>query len=209
MASQCPKCHRTVEEDIVCCAEVRFTWKCRGCHKRSTGFFVPFSRCHLCGGELQVLESTGDDHPERTRAVHNGLLMEYNAFHYYRLAALNTRTPRARALFEDFMAKEREHLETLLDKYHVHEDDVAGQAPDDMIIGWLLKGIDFAAAQDSPLALYDRAIQMERRTLDFYRDQAKIVSSPLEKELYLELAAEEEDHAALLETEREVLFTAP
>jgi rubrerythrin len=208
MATMCPKCHRTVEEDYICCADMRFTWKCRECHKRSQGFFVPFSRCHLCGGELEMVESERDFAPDRTRAVRSGVLMESNAYHYYRLAAASAQDPRTAAVFKDFMEKEREHLETLLLKYHVHEDASPNQAADEMIIGWLLKGIDFSEARGSVRALYDKAIQMERRTLDFYRDQAKVVSNPLEKELYLELAAEEEDHAALLETERDAFSPA-
>lgn len=206
MATMCPKCHLTVDEDFICCAEVRFTWKCRSCHKRSQGFFVPFSRCHLCGGELEVVEVKGDLAPARTRAIRSAILMESNSYHYYRLAALSAKDERAKAVFEDFTAKEQEHLETLLDKYHVHADPSAGHAPDTMILSWLMKGINFSDAGGSLRVLYDKAIQMEERTQDFYRDQAKIVSNPGEKELYLELAAEEEDHAALLATERDAFF---
>lgn len=206
MATMCPKCHSTVDEDYICCAEVRFTWKCRSCHKRSQGFYVPFSRCHLCGGDLDVVEAAGDLSPDRTRAIREGILLESNACHYYRLAALNASDPRAAAVFRDFAGKEQEHLETLLDKYHVHDDTSAWQAPDEMIVGWLLKGIDFSEAKGGPAALYDRAIAMEERTLEFYRDQAKVAANPLERELYLELAAEEKEHAALLETERDAFF---
>ena len=50
MPSTCPKCRQVVAEDIVCCAELRYTWKCTSCAKLSTGFALPFGRCFLCGG---------------------------------------------------------------------------------------------------------------------------------------------------------------
>jgi len=55
MPSNCPKCRRILEEDEICCAQVRYTWKCRKCHKLSTGFAVPYGKCFLCGGELEQI----------------------------------------------------------------------------------------------------------------------------------------------------------
>ena len=55
MASTCPKCHRVLEEDEVCCAQVRYTWRCTGCFKFDSGFIIPYGPCFLCGSQLEVI----------------------------------------------------------------------------------------------------------------------------------------------------------
>ena len=57
MASSCPKCHQIIEDDSVCCAEVKYTWKCRACGKLSNGFVVPYGRCFLCGANHPIASS--------------------------------------------------------------------------------------------------------------------------------------------------------
>ena len=54
MPSACPKCHRVLDQDEICCAQIRYTWKCKQCHKLSTGFALPYGKCFLCGGDLAV-----------------------------------------------------------------------------------------------------------------------------------------------------------
>ena len=56
MPSTCPKCHHVLEQDEICCAQVRYTWKCRACHKLTTGFALPYGKCFMCGGDLEVVE---------------------------------------------------------------------------------------------------------------------------------------------------------
>jgi rubrerythrin len=53
--------------------------------------------------------------------------------------------------------------------------------------------------------LYQAALEMERRTRDHFRKLAKSLPAGLEKDLCGELAAEEEEHVALLEGELEQL----
>jgi len=53
--SSCPKCHRVLTDDTICCADVRYTWKCRECGKLSQGFVVPYGKCYLCGGTFDVV----------------------------------------------------------------------------------------------------------------------------------------------------------
>jgi glutamate synthase (NADPH/NADH) small chain len=50
--------------------------------------------------------------------------------------------------------------------------------------------------------VYDKAIEMEKRTCDHFKARAQKLQAGPERETYRELAAEEEDHVALLETER-------
>ena len=65
MYSTCPKCGRVVEDDIICCAELTQTWKCKSCGKLTTGFVVPYGRCFLCSGELEVIEAYSSDDPAK------------------------------------------------------------------------------------------------------------------------------------------------
>jgi rubrerythrin len=51
--------------------------------------------------------------------------------------------------------------------------------------------------------VYDKAISMERRTQDRFLTHANALPPGPQKEIYRELAAEEEEHVSILETERE------
>jgi rubrerythrin len=53
--------------------------------------------------------------------------------------------------------------------------------------------------------LYQAALEMERRTRDYFHKLAAELPAGLEKDLCGELAAEEEEHVALLEGELEQL----
>ena len=55
MPSSCPKCHGVLEEDEICCAQVRYAWRCKSCFKLTTGFAIPYGKCFMCGGELEVI----------------------------------------------------------------------------------------------------------------------------------------------------------
>ena len=55
MPSTCPKCRAVIEEDEICCAQVRYTWRCKSCFKLTTGFAIPYGKCFLCGGDLEVI----------------------------------------------------------------------------------------------------------------------------------------------------------
>ena len=86
MASRCPKCQQFVEDDIICCAGLKQNWKCRACGKLTQGFVVPFGRCFLCGGALEVV--TPYDHAEvgGSEALRDALRYELEMYHFYRPA---------------------------------------------------------------------------------------------------------------------------
>ena len=67
----------------------------------------------------------------------------------------------------------------------------------------MFQGIDLADPQEGPLGLYDKAIAMERRTRDHFKRLAEKLPEGPERDVCHELAAEEEEHVALLKTERE------
>ncbi len=86
MPSFCPKCHAVLEEDEICCAQVRYTWKCKSCHKLTSGLALPYGKCFLCGGDLEVVEGRELGDPMRFQAVRDAVQFELNSFHFYKLA---------------------------------------------------------------------------------------------------------------------------
>jgi hypothetical protein len=93
---------------------------------------------------------------------------------------------------------EHEHMETLSRRYHVTVPD-----PNDGF------RVDLAAIQagvegriDDPETLFRTAISFEKRAVSFFTERSeKVPAGSAEQELYKELAAEEVEHVALLETE--------
>jgi rubrerythrin len=94
-----------------------------------------------------------------------------------------------------------------LKKYHAHLDrEVVALSANEqnLLSNWLFKGIRVDA--DSGVAdLYRAALEMERRTGEHFKGLAAKLPAGLEKELCKELAAEEEEHVALLAGELEQL----
>ncbi len=205
MPSTCPKCRQVVPEDIVCCAEVEYAWKCGTCRKVSTGFAVPYGKCFLCGGTVDLIQGHEFDDPMKIRPIRDAVQFELNAYHFYRLALTRVEEPLLRSIFDQLYQHEVDHLHTLQERYHTHlDDDVLNLRPDAeaLVADEVFRGIDLADQQGGAVALYDKAIEMERRTRDHFRTLSNELPDGPEKEVCLELAAEEDEHVALLETER-------
>jgi rubrerythrin len=203
MPSFCPKCRSVLEEDEICCAQVRYTWRCRGCHKLTTGFALPYGSCFLCGGELEQIGDRDLGDPMRFSAIRQAMQFELNSYHFYRLALERTNNSQNRLILEQLYENELDHLHELEQKYHAHLDrDALHLTPafEELLSDRLFAGIDFDAAGGAA-ALYRQAIEMERRTRDYFRTQAEQAAPGFDKDLYSELAAEEEEHIAMLETE--------
>jgi len=207
MPSSCPKCRRVVEEDEICCAQVRYSWRCKSCFKLTSGFAIPYGKCFLCGGELEVIPGRDLGDSMRFQAIRDAVQFELNSFHFYKLARLRATTAEQRAVLERLYEAELDHLHELEEKYHAHLDrEVVELSLDEqkLLSNWLFRGIrvtEESAVRD----LYQVALEMERRTRDHFRKLANDLPVGLEKDLCLELAAEEEDHVALLEGELEQL----
>lgn len=205
MPSSCPKCHRVLDEDEICCAQVRYSWRCKSCFKLTTGFAIPYGKCFLCGGELEVIPGRELGDSMRFRAIRDAVQFELNSFHFYKLARDKAATPEQRAVLERLYEAELDHLHELDEKYHTHlERDVVELSANEqhLLSNWLFRGIRVNA--ESGIAdLYRAALEMERRTRDHFRRLAADLPEGLEKDLCAELAAEEEEHVAMLEGELE------
>ncbi len=200
MPSTCPKCHQTIDEDYVCCAEVTYTWKCTRCRKLSKGFVIPFGRCEMCAGTLEIVEEYAFEQPARLKPIRQALQAEMNAYTFYAMAAKEATDPDVRALFASLSEMEREHLESLAQKYHAHLEVDPNLTPHPKIRQIVLEGIEAVPTQGRLVALYERAIEMERRARAFFLQQVAALEEGVEREIYRELAAEEDEHIALLES---------
>jgi glutamate synthase (NADPH) small chain len=206
MASTCPKCHQVIENDSVCCADVQYTWKCKSCGKLSTGFVVPFGRCYLCGGENEVIQGGSNAQPELVAIVREAAQYEVDMYHFYRLAMERTSDAVLKSVLEEMSHKEEDHIGELEKNYHLHLDPNLLELPKEkqrIFAEWLFRGIDFGNAKKHIPQVYEKAIAMERLTRDRYLAHAADLPAGSQKEIYRELAAEEMDHIATLETERE------
>jgi len=206
MPSTCPKCRQIVAEDVICCADLLYTWTCRSCHKLSRGFAVPYGKCFMCGGELETIEGHEFDDPMKVRPIREAVQFELDTYHFYRLALSKVSDPTQRAVLEQLYQNEVDHLHHLQDVYHTHlDDEVLDLRPgvDALLANRLFEGIDLADPRAGAVGLYDKAIAMERRTRDHFKTLAGELPPGPERNICLELAAEEEEHVALLEAERE------
>jgi glutamate synthase (NADPH/NADH) small chain len=205
MASTCPKCHQIIEDDSVCCADVKYTWKCKSCNKVSIGFVVPYGRCYLCGGENEVIQGYEGMKPDLVAIVQEAMQYEVDMYHFYRIALKKTRDKQLQTVLDDLYHKEEQHLNSLEEKYHIHSILQLRQLPEseeDIVFRFIFHGIDFKDAEGHILHVYDRALAMEKRTRNRFLTIAESLPEGSQKELYKELAAEEEDHVAMLETEK-------
>ena len=205
MPSTCPKCRRVLEEDEICCAQIRYTWRCKSCFKLTSGFAIPYGKCFMCGGELEVIPGRDLGDSMRFRAIRDAVQFELNSFHFYKLARDRAQAPEQRAVLERLYEAELDHLHELEEKYHAHLDREVVELSadgDSLLSNWLFRDIHVTA--ESGIAdLYRAALEMERRTRDHFRKLAGELPVCLEKDLCGELAAEEEEHVALLEGELE------
>lgn len=190
----CPKCHRPLEDEgeaYICCAGDVLRWRCTACAKVSEGFAFPHGACPLCGGKLERIESTAA--PDAAHeAIRTAFEIELSGHAFYLCASALADDPVLTELFGRLAAMENEHIALLTRRYHVEVDLDAGTAPS--------LAPDISA--DDPAALFRQAIAFEERTATFFAKNAeRDGADPAERQLYRELAAEEQEHIALLRTE--------
>lgn len=196
----CPKCRQPLEgeESYICCAGATLQWRCESCVKVSEGFAFPYGMCPHCGGTLKMLERTGITDEAAVNAIRIAFQIELGGKAFYERAAAQVEDPVLKALFTTFSAMENEHMETLSRRYHVEAPDPSEGFRVDLAA--MQAGIEGKISD--PETLFRTAIVFEKRAVDFFGERAKTVSQgSAEQELYRELAAEEEEHVALLETE--------
>jgi homotetrameric NADPH-dependent glutamate synthase len=201
----CPKCHRPYApgedgEEFLCCGDRVLSWRCGGCGKVSEGFAFPYGMCPACGGKLEVADATQVEGAASTEAVRRAFEIELGGMAFYGQASRDARDPVMRELFERFLGMEKEHMATLSRRYHVEIPQPAATFPVERAAVYA----GAASKPEDPENLFRLAIAFEKRAVAYFQERmdATPAGSP-ERRLYQELAAEEEEHVALLTTERE------
>ncbi|GAB3758997.1 hypothetical protein GCM10028796_05510 [Ramlibacter monticola] len=200
--AHCPKCQAPgaegAEPPDLCCADAPTHWKCEECGKLSEGFAFPYGRCPQCGGRLTLRHDTRavfSADRAAVNAVRMAFEIELGGRAFYQRAAADCGDEELRALFSRFAVMEGEHMETLRRRYHV---DVPEPSPAFRLeVAGIFAHVDHRP--DDPDNLFRIAIALEDRAAAFFRTRAATVPSGSgEQRLYLELGAEEREHADLL-----------
>jgi homotetrameric NADPH-dependent glutamate synthase len=196
----CPKCRQPVEgeEAYICCAGATLQWRCEGCAKVSEGFAFPYGMCPYCGGKLKALERPGVSAEAGIHAIRLAFEIELGGLDFYSQASRQCTDPALKVLFGKLAGMEREHMETLSRRYHLASLEHSGDFRADLAE----IGVGVEGRIEDPATLFRAAIAFEQRAVSFFKERSQ--SAPdgsVEQQLYRELAAEEVEHVAILETE--------
>jgi acyl-coenzyme A synthetase/AMP-(fatty) acid ligase/rubrerythrin len=198
----CPECHRSLDREDdgphICLANANLQWHCTQCARISEGFAFPYGLCPHCGGKLEVPGVHRGDAIAALQGIRMAFEIELGGRGFYQRAAADSRDPALRALFGRFAVMEGEHMETLSRRYHL---DVPAPAPAFRVeLAAIFAGVE-NRPQD-PANLFRIAIGLEQRAAEFFvARSAQAAEGSAERELYLELAAEEREHAEILNAE--------
>ena len=175
-------------------------WQCGQCGKVSEGFAFPYGSCPQCGGKLALCEGGRPVVAGRAAmdAVRMAFEIELGGRAFYQRAAADSSDDELRALFGRFAVMEGEHMETLSRRYHV-------QPPVPSPAFRVELAAIFAEVEHRPQDpdnLFRIAIALEDRAAAFFGTRAGAApAGSAEQRLYIELGAEEREHASLLATE--------
>ena len=197
----CPKCHQPLETDesYICCADATLQWRCQSCGKVSEGFAFPYGMCPHCGGSLEMLERAGISDEASLNAIRTAFQIELGGKAFYERAADQVADPVLKALFTKFSAMEHEHMETLSRRYHVQSfpiqptDSASTRGDPGRRRGRDRRSGDACSAPPSP--------SRSAPSISSASAPTPCRRARRSRTLYKELAAEEVEHVALLETE--------
>ncbi|MFO1219389.1 MAG: hypothetical protein U1E89_13560 [Burkholderiaceae bacterium] len=199
----CPKCHQPLADDedgeYICCAGETLQWRCAQCAKVSEGFAFPYGLCPHCGGTLRAEGATQPGaRAAALEALRTAFEIELGGRDFYHRAAGTVSDATVADLFARFAEMETEHLETLARRYHVQ----APTASTGLSVGRVAIYAGAGSAPDTPEGLFSVAIALEERAAAYFASKADDAAQGTpERELYRELAAEEREHASLLQGE--------
>ncbi len=196
----CPKCHQPIDgdEEYICCATASLQWHCKDCGKVSEGFAFPYGMCPACGGKLEVRDPLQIQEAAAFDAIRVAFEIELGGQAFYKRAAAESKDPELKALFQKFVGMEEEHMATLSRRYHAEVPKPSEEFKVDRAA--VYAGIP--NRPEDPANLFRIAIAFEQRAVKFFGDRVgQVKAGSVEHQLYKELAAEEQEHVALLTTE--------
>jgi len=196
----CPRCHQPLDgdESYVCCSGSSLSWRCTACGKVDEGFAFPYGQCRACGGVLEAMGARDVTQTPALEAIRTAFEIELGGLAFYTRAAEESSDPTLRDLFGRFAGMEREHMSTLSRRYHVKPPDPASGFHTDRAA--VYAGIP--SHPEDPANLFRIAIAFEQRAVEFFEGRVgQTAEGSPERQLYLELAAEEREHVDRLQTE--------
>ena len=158
----------------------------------------------------------GKEQDKTIEVLQFAIQMEIDGKEYYEKASAESNTQVGKDLFEWLAGEEDKHRQ----RFEQLFEDIKGKKgwPDKNIqpeTGHKIKTLFSEAlqktgrtvkAEASELELIDKAVEMENKTYDFYKNMGKGASYDAEKKYYESLAAEERGHYLLLTDYREYLI---
>ncbi len=196
----CAKCHLPLQDDDdgICCAGLSLRWSCERCHAVSEGAVLPWGQCPACGGTLHLQEASGATEHGEQAAVLQAMGIELGGGAFYRSVAELTPDLELKSLLGRLAAMEAEHLTTLARRYHVEPPAVQAVTPAQAA---LFAEMPLPSPLDA-VGVLQLALGLERKAERWFLEAgAALPENAAARRLYLELAAEEAEHVALLATE--------
>jgi homotetrameric NADPH-dependent glutamate synthase len=196
----CPKCHQPTEgdEEYICCGTTQVSWRCTSCQKVSEGFAFPYGQCPACGGKLEEITGLKRENAAALDAIRVAFEIELGGMAFYEKAAVEAKDPEMRRLFAKFAGMEKEHMGTLVRRYHAQVPAPSASFRTERAA--IYAGLDHKP--EDPANLFRIAIAFEGRAVQLFEAKAATATGE-DKQLFTELAAEEREHVALLTTEFE------
>lgn len=141
-------------------------------------------------------------------ALKTAIQMEIEGKEYYLQAAEASSNEAGRKLMRQLAAEEDDHRHAFQQIYKEQSQgkpwpETSFQADGGQVLRTIFGRALNASrtgvkAAKTELDAVQTAIDMENRTLDFYREQARSTVNPAEREFYLALAGQESEHARVL-----------
>jgi rubrerythrin len=164
----------------------------------SDGFAFPYGMCPACGGKLENVSGRKVEDAAAHEAIRTAFEIELGGMAFYDKAQAETKDAEMKRLFGKMAAMEREHMATLVRRYHAQVPAPAPTFKTERAA--IYAGID--NKPEDPANLFRLAIAFEQRAVKLFEERAA-KGSGVDKQLFQELAAEEREHVALLTTELE------
>jgi hypothetical protein len=177
-------------------------WRCANCFKLATGFAIPYGKCFMCGGALEIIPRRDVNESAQRHVIRDAVELQLSLFNFFKLAGGRATHPEQREMLDWLGETALDHLHELEDRYRAHLDhdmvDLASHE-DSLTRHWALR--DIRVGEDTAVAeVLDDAMEIERRARDHFRQLESIFPAGIENDLCRELEAEANEDIALIQT---------
>ncbi len=199
MPSSCPKCRQSARRRRDLLRAGALFVALQELLQADSGFAIPYGKCFLCGGDLEVVPDRELGDSMRFRAIRDAVQFELNSFHFYKLARDRASSPEQRAGAGAAVTRPNSTICTSSRRSTTRTWTARWSSFRRTKTRCWRTGCsaEFNVGEAAGVAgLYRAALEMEVRTRDHFRKLARELPAGLEQDLCAELAAEEEEHVA-------------